>query len=93
MPDLFDLTTSTASEQFVLGYTNTDGDRVMIEKTFDGCAQLNDVAELFQRVLLAAGFTYVVDVVIETSAETVWSASGLQGESLNEEDEAEAESE
>lgn len=58
--------TGDISESFALSFTNTSGESGEVAATMQGGAQLHEVASLVQRFLVAAGFTYVTEVVIKT---------------------------
>jgi hypothetical protein len=54
-------------ETFSMTFNNTSGESGELTASYKGGAQLQEVASMIQRFLVAAGFTYVTEVVIETS--------------------------
>lgn len=62
-----DLSAPAITETFSLTFTNTAGESGDLTASFKDGAQIHEVASLMQRFLVAAGFTYVTAVVIETS--------------------------
>lgn len=68
-PEVQDLTGDSSNEIVELTFLGMDDSTVTLSKSFEGGAQLTQVAGMFKRFLLAAGYI-VEDVIIDTGPST-----------------------